>query len=103
MREWYPILIIGATVGIFATLFILAFAFMKDKKETIGFERHMPDREIFRRLLIYAKPYTGRFVLALLIMLVSVVYYIVSPLIVGRIGELIKDKFELPQLFTLLL
>ena len=101
MREWYPILIIGATVGIFATLFILAFAFMKDKKETIGFERHMPDREIFRRLLIYAKPYTGRFVLALLIMLVSVVYYIVSPLIVGRIGELIKDKFELPQLFTL--
>ena len=101
MREWYPILIIGATVGIFATLFILAFAFMKDKKETIGFERHMPDREIFRRLLIYAKPYTGRFVLALFIMLVSVVYYIVSPLIVGRIGELIKDKFELPQLFTL--
>ena len=101
MREWYPILIIGATVGIFATLFILAFAFMKDKKETIGFERHMPDREIFRRLLIYAKPYMGRFVLALLIMLVSVVYYIVSPLIVGRIGELIKDKFELPQLFTL--
>ncbi|MBO7659151.1 MAG: ABC transporter ATP-binding protein [Clostridia bacterium] len=101
MREYYPLLVIGGTIGLFTAIFILAYAMIKDKKESIGFERNMKDSEIFKRLLRYAKPYAGRFVIAFLIMLVSIVYYIVSPLIVGGIGDLIKDKFELPQLFTL--
>ena len=57
MREYYPLLLVGAIVGILATVFIIAFAMMKDKKEAFGFERNMKDSEIIRRLLKYAKPY----------------------------------------------
>ena len=100
MREYYPLLIIGASIGVFTSLFVLAFALMKDKKETIGFERNMKDSEILKRLIGYAKHHIGSFVAAFLIMLVSIVYYILSPLIVGYIEELIKDDFTLPKLYA---
>ena len=58
MYEFYPILIVGAIIGVFATAFIIAYATMKDKKEAIGFDRDMKDSVIIRRLLKYAKPYT---------------------------------------------
>ena len=32
MYEWYPILIILAVISMFTTVFILAYALMKDKK-----------------------------------------------------------------------
>ena len=51
MHEYLPLLIVGATVGIFAAVFILAYALMKNKKEAIGFDRKMKDSEIIRRLL----------------------------------------------------
>ena len=57
MREYLPLLIVGAIIGTFAVAFIVAFATMKNKKEAIGFDRNMPDGEIARRLLRYAKPY----------------------------------------------
>ena len=62
MYEFYPILIVGAVIGVFATIFIVAFATMKDKKEAIGFDRNMKDSEIMKRLLKYAKPYTASFI-----------------------------------------
>ena len=83
MHEYLPLLIVGATVGIFAAVFILAYALMKNKKEAIGFDRKMKDSEIIRRLLVYARPYRFRFVLVALLMLFSIAYDILSPLLVG--------------------
>lgn len=101
MHEYYPLLIIGASISTFALIFILAYAFMKDKKTAIGFERHMKDSEIVHRLLIYAKPHIGSFVGVGFVMIVSIAYDIVSPLIVGRIEEMIKNDFPLPRLFAM--
>ena len=100
MREYLPILIVGAVVGVFAVVFLIAFFVQKDRKTSMGWERNMKDGEIVRRLLGYAKPYKGWFLLVFFIMLVSIAYDVLSPLLIGRIEELIKDDFELPKLFS---
>ena len=48
-------------IGVTAVL-VLAYALVKDKKETMGFERTMRDGEILRRLAGYAKPYWAKFI-----------------------------------------
>ena len=100
MREFSPLLFAGALVGVFATAFLLAYLRVRGKKEELGFEREMSDREIVRRLMAYARPYRGRFVLALLIMLMSIGYDLIGPLIVGRIEEMISGQIVLPRLFA---
>ena len=40
MYEFYPLLILGAIIGAFSLVFIFAYAFMKNKKEAIGFDRN---------------------------------------------------------------
>ncbi|MBR4657380.1 MAG: ABC transporter ATP-binding protein [Oscillospiraceae bacterium] len=100
VREYYPILIVGAVIGVFAAVFLIAFLVQKDKKKSMGWERNMGDGEIIRRLLRYAKPFKGQFVLVFLVMLVSIAYDVLSPLLIGRIEELIKDRFELSRLFS---
>ena len=101
MHNWYPILILGAIIGVFTAIFVFAYAFMKDKKEAIGFDRHMKDGEIIKRLLKYAKPYTKSFIVVFLLMIVSIAHEIISPLIMGDLVETIggKDGFELSYLF----
>ncbi len=99
MREFYPLLIAGAVISAFAAAFILAYAFMKDKKEAIGFDRNMKDGEITKRLLKYARPYVKQFLVVFLIMLASIAYDIASPLIIGGIADLIKAPFEMRDLF----
>ena len=99
MREYLPVLIVGAIIGVFAIIFIVAYAGIKNKKEAIGFDRHMPDGEIMRRLLRYAKPYWKNFLVVLLFMLFSISYDLISPILVGNIEEMIKDSFELSALF----
>ena len=101
MFEFYPLLIIGAVIGVFSIIFLVAYLSIKDRKEAIGFDRNMKDSEILKRLLIYAKPYVGSFIFVLVIMLVSIAYDIVSPLIVGRIEEMIKDDFEMSRLLSM--
>ena len=54
MREYLPLLILGAIIGVLSIIFLVAYATMKDKKEAIGFDRNMKDTEIVRRLLKYA-------------------------------------------------
>ena len=103
MHEYLPILIVGAIIGLFAVAFIVAYAAMKNKKEAVGFDRHMDDKEIIKRLLQYAKPFCKDFVLVLLIMIVSIGYDIVSPLLIGHIQGTIKGNFELSYLFTLVI
>ncbi len=101
MNEYLPILIVGAIIGTFSLIFLVAFLLAKNKKEDMGFDRNMADGEIVRRLMRYAKPHWKSFVLALVIMLVSVGYDIVSPLIIGQIEETVKEDFALSWLFTL--
>ena len=99
MREYLPLLIVGAIIGVFAIAFVIAYACVKNKKEELGFDRNIPDGEIIRRLAKYAVPFWKEFALALLIMLISIAYDIVSPLLIGRIEGIIKDEFELSVLF----
>ncbi|MBQ3939299.1 MAG: ABC transporter ATP-binding protein, partial [Clostridia bacterium] len=63
MHDYYPLLLGGGIIGFISIILIVAFASIKDKKQSIGFDRHMKDGEIIRRLLRYAKPYVGSFVL----------------------------------------
>ncbi len=99
MREYLPVLIVGAIIGVFAIVFVVAYLGVKNKKEALGFNRHIPDGEIIRRLAKYALPYKKEFALVLVIMLVSISYELAAPLIMGRIEELIKDRFPLSSLY----
>ncbi len=99
MNEYLPLLIAGAVIGVFTTVFLVLYALEKNKKESMGFDRNMKDSQIIKRLLRYAKPYWMNFALALLVMLISVVYDVVSPLLVGDITGLIKEDFSLHQLY----
>ena len=101
IQKIYPLLILGAAIGIFATVFIIAYVTMKNKKEAIGFDRHMKDSEIIKRLLAYARPHLKSFILVLFIMLVSIAYDIISPLLIGRIEALIEGDFEMARLLAI--
>ena len=57
MMDYLPLLIVGAIIGVLSGALILAYALVKDKKESMGFERNMKDGELMKRLLVYAKPY----------------------------------------------
>ena len=100
MREYLPILIVGAIIGVFSVIFTVAYALEKNKKETMGFDRHMADGEIIRRLMGYAGPYWKNFIAVFIIMLFSIVYDLVSPLLVAHIQDTVKDEFELSYLFS---
>ena len=99
MREYLPLLIVGAIIGAFTLAFLAAYARIRKQKEAIGFDRNMPDGEIIRRLLAYAKPYWKEFGLILLMMLVTIAYDVVSPLIIGYIEELVKADFPMKSLY----
>ncbi len=100
MYEFYPLLAVGGVAGLFATVFLVAYLTMKDKKQAFGFDRHMKDGEIVRRLMGYARPYVRRFVFVFCIMTFSIVYDIVSPLLVGQIEEMIKEDFQMAALLS---
>ncbi len=100
MNEYLPLLISGGLISLFAAGFLVAYALEKNKKQSMGFDRNMSDIQIIRRLLQYAKPYWKSFAMALLVMLLSVVYDVVSPLLVGDITGLIKEDFTLNALYS---
>ena len=100
MYEFYPLLILGAIIGTFAIVFIVAYATMKNKKEAIGFDRNLKDSEIIKRLLIYAKPHIKSFILVGFIMLLSISYEIISPLLVGKIQKMLTARFEMAVLLS---
>lgn len=97
-----PLLIVGAVIGVIAALLILAYSLIKDKKKALGFERHMKDREILKRLFAYARPYYKQFIFVGFVMLIAIAYDIISPLLVGKVEDLIRTpNFELKSLFAL--
>ena len=94
----------GAIIGVVTTIFIIAYATMKDKKTAIGFDRHMKDGEIIRRMFVYARPYIWNFALVGLLMLMTVSYDILAPILVGEIESVIKvDNFELSRLWSIVI
>lgn len=101
MHEYYPLLLTGGIIGFLSLILIVAYASIKDKKQAIGFDRHMKDGEIVKRLLAYARPYRGRFLFVGFIMLLGIAYDILSPTIVGKVTDLIKADFELRELYRL--
>jgi len=101
MREFLPLIIVGAVLGVFSIILIMAFMKIKNQKEAIGFDRFMDDGEITRRLLRYAKPYWKSFLLVLFVMLFSISYDIIAPILMGEIVNIIKADFELTELYKL--
>ena len=102
MREYLPVLIVGAIIGSFALVAILAYiALQRSKEKFDDNERHMDDKIIITRLLAYAKPYWKNFVAVFFVMVFSIVYDLLSPLLIGHIQDTIKDEFELNYLFKL--
>ena len=100
MYQIYPLLVVGAIIGVISIVFIVAFCLMKDKKTAIGFDRNMKDSEIIKRLLAYARPHLKSFLLVFAVIIVSIVYDIMSPIIIGNVTEMIKGgSFELSALF----
>lgn len=101
MNEYLPLIIAGAIIGAFALAFVIAYAALCRRIKTPENERNMTDKELIARLLSYARPFAKEFILVFLIMAVSIVYDVVSPMLVGKIQGLIKGSFELKQLFSL--
>ncbi len=102
-KQYLPVLIVGAIIGAFTLAFLLAYAALRraktDREDT---DRHMPDGEIIRRLLAYARPYWKNFVLVFFVMLVSITFEIVSPLLISHIQETIsRPGFRLSYLYTM--
>ena len=103
MYEYYPILIVGALIGAFSLVFLIAYLSIKDKKEAIGFDRNMKDGEIIKRLFEYAKPYYKQFIVILVLMIFAISYEILAPLIVGEIEEIIKNNFSMEQILKMVI
>ena len=103
MREYLPILIVGGIIGLFTTFFLVAYAILRKQKEDMtDRDRKMSDKEIITRLLHYARPYWKSFVAVFFVMLFSIVFEVVAPLLMGTITKLVQqDGFALSQLFTL--
>ena len=100
MHEFFPLILVGAIIGVLSIVFIVAYLSIKDKKEAIGFDRHMKDSEITRRLLRYARPYIKNFIFVLIIMIFSIAYDIISPRLVGEITGMLDEDFQLSKLFV---
>ena len=98
MREYYPLLVIGAVVGLLSAAFLFAYGMIKNKKEEIGFDRNMKDSEILKRLLSYAKPFWKQYLAVFFLMLLSIAFDLISPRIIGNVEELVQQKFEMNAL-----
>ena len=99
MHEYLPLLLIGGTIGVFSVLFWVAWLILKRTK-LHGFDRHMSDGEIIRRLLHYAKPHWKSLLLAFFFMLLSILHSLISPLLVGHIQQLVSGEFALEYLYA---
>ncbi len=100
MGEFTPLYIVGAIIGVFTVLFVAAYVTLKKRKAAVTFDRSVPDREIMARMLPYARPYILNFVAVLFMMMLAIAYDIISPLLVGEIEGIIKNDFELRELFV---
>ena len=102
MNEFLPLIIACAVIGLFTLVFVAAYIALKRHVKHPENERHMTDSYLIKRLLQYARPYTKQFVLVFFIMLVSIAYDVMSPLLISRIQGLIKlGSFQLSRLYAM--
>lgn len=100
MLEFLPVLIVGAIIGTFAIVFFLAFLALRKKQAAVEYDRTLSDMELIRRLIKYAVPYWKEFVLVFIILLFSIAYDLISPLLIGGIEKMVKDDFLLKDLYV---
>ena len=98
MYEYLPLLILGGIIGLITIIFLVGYLTIRRQKEAVGFDRNMKDSEIVKRLLRYAKPYIGSFAVVFILMLVSIGYEVLSPILIGNVETLIKEQFEMSDL-----
>lgn len=96
--NYLPLLIVGAIVGLFAGVLILAYVLVKDKKQAMGFDRKMTDGQLIKRLLAYVKPYKKSIAIVLGTMLFSIAYSVLSPVLISQIEKLIEGDFQMAEL-----
>ena len=101
MYEFFPLIAVAAVLGIVSVIFIAAYMTIRKQKEAIGFDRNMKDSEITKRLLVYAKPYIGNFAAVLGLMMFSVAYDIISPILLGNIVDVLRENFAMADLLRL--
>ena len=102
MKQFLPLLIACAVIGLFTLVFVAAYIALKRHVKHPENERHMTDSYLIKRLLQYARPYTKQFALVFFIMLVSIAYDVMSPLLISRIQGLIKlGSFQLSRLYAM--
>ena len=99
MYEYLPVIIVCSIIGAFAIIFILAYRALLKHSKSQTKDRTMSDSELIRRLLAYAKPYWKSFILVFFIMIVSIFYDLISPLMIGNIEKMVKDDFILNDLY----
>ena len=90
MYEYLPIIIVGAIIGAFSIIFIMAYIALNKSKAEKDSDRNMSDGELVKRLLSYAKPFWKQFLVVLFLMIFSIAYDIISPLIIGEVQDLVK-------------
>ena len=100
MSDYFPVLMVAAIILLFTAAFVIAYAKLKKATAKDEKDRTMSDREIIGRLLNFAKPYKKQFALVLIIMLISIGYDLLSPILVGNIQNLVKGSFTLNVLFA---
>ena len=100
MADYFPVLMVAAIILLFAVAFVIAYAKLKKATAKDEKDRTMSDREIVKRLLGFAKPYKKQFALVFIIMLISIGYDLLSPILVGNIQNLVKGTFTLNALFA---
>lgn len=100
MNKYLPVIIVGAVIGVFASILLFAYLVAKDKTVENEYNRKMKDSVLIKRLLRYVKPYRKSFILALVLMGLSVTYSILSPVLVADVEELVKTDFNLNGLFV---
>lgn len=102
MNEFLPLIIACAVIGLFTLAFVAAYFVLKRRVKHPENERHMSDAYLIRRLLQYAKPYTGQFILVFFVMLLSIAYDVLSPMLLGKVQGLIKvENFQLSRLYAM--
>ena len=100
MGEFYPILAIGAAVGLLSLVFLVLYVRLVNSGSK-DFVRYMSDREVAGRLLAYAKPYKKDFCIALVCLLLSIAYDLAVPLVVGHVEKIVVGQFEMSRLLSI--
>ena len=101
MNEFLPVIIVGAVIGMLSLAFLIAYGILRSKEIAQKSERTMTDRQLIIRLLSYAKPYWKDFIIVFAVMLISVVYDVVSPLLLGEVVDMIKEEFAISDLMKM--